>query len=65
MNATQHTVESLADMIESIVVERQELRGAGAAGAEQLERNGRRLVEAQSIFYRLLIAPHLPLSEAA
>jgi hypothetical protein len=53
------TVESVAEVLETIVLERQALRGVGAGDLE-LEGNRRRLVDAQALFSRLLIARHLP-----
>jgi len=53
------TVETLADEIAEIVVERQRLR-AGGAGRELLEANRRSLADAQSRLSLLLIEQHLP-----
>jgi hypothetical protein len=64
MDTGQYTVESLADEIQRIVAERQELRGADAP-AEVLEENRRALARANSRLSRLLIKRHLPGSEAA
>jgi hypothetical protein len=63
MSRNPDTVESVAELLEAIIVERQVLRGAGA-GALELERNRRRLVEAQAVFSRLLVARHLPAAAA-
>jgi hypothetical protein len=63
-SAVQHTVETLTTEIGRIVVERQELRAAGAASAE-LEANRRRLAAAQSELSLLLIARHLPAARSA
>jgi hypothetical protein len=60
----EHTVETLAREIESIVAERQELRVRGAAPAE-LELNRRRLADAQALLSRLLIERYLPQRAAA
>ena len=54
----RQTVESLADEIDRIVVERQALRAAGAS-VDVLEENRRRLAKAQAELSRLLIARHL------
>jgi hypothetical protein len=59
LDALRHTVETLTAEIGRIVVERQELREAGAAPAA-LEENRRRLAAAQSELSRLLIERHLP-----
>jgi hypothetical protein len=64
LSAVRHTVETLAEEIGRIVVERQELRGAGAAPAE-LEENRRRLAAAQSQLSLLLIERHLPATRSA
>jgi hypothetical protein len=53
------TVETLADEIAELVVERQQLR-AGGAGREILEANRRRLAAAQNQLSQLLIERHLP-----
>ena len=58
------TVEALTEEIGRIVIERQELRAAGA-GAELLEENRRRLAAAQSHLSQLLIARHLPTADSA
>jgi hypothetical protein len=58
------TVEALTEEIGRIVIERQELRAAGA-DAEQLEENRRRLAAAQSQLSQLLIARHLPAAGSA
>ena len=58
------TVESLAEEIDRIVVERQALRAAGAS-FDVLEENRRRLAKAQSELSRLVIARHLPVSRTA
>ena len=52
-------VESLTAEIGRIVVERQELRAAGAS-FDVLEENRRRLAAAQHELSQLLIARHLP-----
>jgi hypothetical protein len=59
-----YTVESLTEEIGRIVVERQELRAAGAEPAV-LEENRARLAAAQSALSRLLIERHLPAAETA
>jgi hypothetical protein len=56
---TPSTVETLADEIAEIVVERQRLR-AGGASREVLESNRRRLADAQNRLSLLLIERHLP-----
>ena len=56
---TTSTVESLADEIAEIVVERQRLR-AGGAGRAELEANRRSLADAQNRLSLLLIERHLP-----
>jgi len=58
------TVETLADEIAELVVERQQLR-AGEAGRETLEANRRRLAAAQNQLSQLLIARHLPRQSGA
>jgi hypothetical protein len=58
------TVEALTEEIGRIVIERQELRSAGA-GHEQLEENRRRLAAAQSQLSQLLIARYLPTADSA
>jgi hypothetical protein len=58
-----HTVETLTDEIGRIVVERQELRAAGA-GAEALEENRRRLAAAQNRLSQLLIERHLLVADS-
>ncbi len=58
------TVEGLTEEIGRIVIERQELRAAGA-DAEQLEENRRRLAAAQHQLSQLLIARHLPAADSA
>ncbi len=60
----QHTVETLTAEISRIVVERQDLRAAGAAAGE-LEENRRRLAAAQNGLSRLLIERHLPAARTA
>ncbi len=60
----QHTVETLTAEIGRIVVERQDLRAAGAAAGE-LEENRRRLAAAQNDLSRLLIERHLPAARTA
>jgi hypothetical protein len=49
------TVEALTEEIGRIVIERQELRAAGA-DPEQLEENRRRLADAQHQLSQLLLA---------
>jgi hypothetical protein len=56
---TASTVETLADEIAELVVDRQQLR-AGGAGREILEANRRRLAAAQNQLSQLLIERHLP-----
>ena len=56
---TTSTVETLADEIAEIVVERQRLRAGGASG-ELLEANRRSLADAQNRLSQLLIERHLP-----
>ena len=56
---TTSTVETLADEIAGLVVERQHLRGGGAT-PEELEANRRRLAAAQNELSLLLIERHLP-----
>jgi hypothetical protein len=56
---TTSTVETLADEIAEIVVERQRLRAGGASRAA-LEANRRRLADAQNQLSLLLIERHLP-----
>ena len=58
------TVEALTEEIGRIVIERQELRAAGA-DAELLEENRRRLAAAQSQLSQLLISRHLPTADSA
>jgi hypothetical protein len=58
------TVETLADEIAGIVVERQRLRSGGATH-EELEANRRRLAEAQNELSLLLIQRHLPQQSGA
>jgi hypothetical protein len=60
----RHTVESLTEEIGRIVIERQDLRAAGAE-PELLEANRRRLAAAQSQLSELLIERHLTASNAA
>ncbi len=60
----EHTVETLTAEIGRIVVERQDLRAAGAAAGE-LEENRRRLAAAQNGLSRLLIERHLPAARTA
>jgi hypothetical protein len=64
MSAAQTTVETLRAEIERIVAERQDLRARGSS-ADELERNRRRLADAQSQLSRLLIAEHRAQPEAA
>ena len=56
---TTSTVETLADEIAEIVVDRQRLR-AGGASREVLEANRRSLADAQNRLSLLLIERHLP-----
>jgi hypothetical protein len=56
---TTSTVETLADEIAGIVVERQRLRAGGATRAA-LELNRRSLASAQNRLSLLLIERHLP-----
>ena len=56
---TTSTVETLAEEIAEIVVERQLLRAAGAP-REALEANRRRLASAQNALSQRLIERHLP-----
>jgi hypothetical protein len=58
------TVETLSRQIEQLVVERQELRAAGAE-ADVLEANRRRLGNAQAQLSKLLIARYRPQAESA
>jgi hypothetical protein len=58
------TVESLSEQIGRIVVERQDLRAAGA-DAEALEENRRRLAAAQARMSQLLIERYLPEAKSA
>jgi hypothetical protein len=60
----EHTVETLTAEIGRIVVERQELRAAGAVSGE-LEENRRRLAAAQNQLSQLLIERHLPAVHSA
>jgi hypothetical protein len=64
LGALRHTVETLTTEIGRIVVERQELRAAGAEPAA-LEENRRRLADAQSRLSLLLIERHLPVIHLA
>jgi hypothetical protein len=64
LNAVRHTVETLTGEIGRIVVERQELRAAGATPAE-LEENRHRLATAQSQLSLLLIERYLPATRSA
>ena len=64
VDVVAHTVETLAAEIGRIVVERQDLRAAGAA-APVLEANRRRLAAAQSELSRLLIARYRPSADTA
>jgi hypothetical protein len=64
LSALQHTVETLTAEIGRIVVERQDLRAAGAPPAA-LEENRRRLAAAQSELSLLLIERHLPTAHTA
>jgi hypothetical protein len=64
LNAVRHTVETVTTEIGRIVVERQELRAAGATPAE-LEENRRHLAAAQSQLSLLLIERHLPATRSA
>jgi hypothetical protein len=61
---TASTVETLADEIAGLVVDRQQLR-AGGAGREILEANRRRLAAAQNQLSQLLIERHLPRQSGA
>jgi len=61
---TTSTVETLADEIAGLVVERQRLR-AGGAGRETLEANRRSLASAQNLLSQLLIERHLPRQSGA
>jgi hypothetical protein len=63
-SAVRHTVETLTAEIGRIVVERQELRAAGAVSGE-LEENRRRLAAAQNQLSQLLIERHLPAVHSA
>jgi hypothetical protein len=58
------TVETLAEEIAEIVVERQRLR-AGGATREALEENRRSLADAQNRLSQLLIDRHLPRQSGA
>ena len=58
------TVEALTEEIGRIVIERQELRAAGA-DPELLEENRRRLAAAQHQLSELLIARDLPTADSA
>ena len=58
------TVETLADEIAGLVVERQRLR-AGGASRETLEANRRSLAAAQNLLSQLLIERHLPRQSGA
>jgi hypothetical protein len=53
------TVEGLTEEIGRIVIERQELRAAGAS-PELLEENRRRLADVQSRLSQLVIVRYLP-----
>ena len=57
------TVEALTEEIGRIVIERQELRAAGA-DSTQLEENRRRLAAAQNRLSQLLIARYLPTADS-
>jgi len=63
-SASTSTVESLAEEIAGIVVERQRLR-AGGATREALEENRRGLADAQNRLSQLLIERHLPRQSGA
>ena len=63
-SALHHTVETLTAEIGRIVVERQDLRAAGAT-PEALEENRRRLATAQSQLSLLLIERYLPPARSA
>jgi hypothetical protein len=58
------TVETLSRQIEQLVVERQDLRAAGAE-ADVLEANRRRLGNAQAQLSKLLIERYRPQAESA
>ena len=58
------TVEGLTEEIGRIVIERQELRAAGAAD-ELLEENRRRLADVQAELSRLLLASYQPAAHSA
>jgi hypothetical protein len=58
------TVETLADEIAGLVVERQRLRASGA-GSDALELNRRSLAAAQNELSLLLIERHLPRQSGA
>jgi hypothetical protein len=58
------TVETLSRKIEQLVVERQELRAAGA-DTDVLEANRRRLGNAQAQLSKLLIERYRPQAESA
>ena len=64
LSPIEHTVETLTAEIGRIVVERQDLRAAGAEPAA-LEENRRRLASAQSQLSLLLIERHLPAVRSA
>jgi hypothetical protein len=64
VTATRHTIESQAAEIERIVAERQTLRSRGA-GADELERNRKQLVEGQALMSRLLLERYRPRANAA
>ena len=58
------TVEGLTEEIGRIVIERQELRAAGAAD-DLLEENRRRLSDAQHQLSQLLLTRYLPTADSA
>jgi hypothetical protein len=58
------TVESLSEQIGRLVIERQDLRAAGA-DVEALEENRKRLAAAQAQMSQLLIDRYLPEAESA
>jgi hypothetical protein len=64
MAAAKPGVERLLERIESLVVQRQELRARGARG-RLLERNRRRIAHAQWELSRALIERHRPQSRRA
>jgi hypothetical protein len=64
LSAIRHTVETLTAEIGRIVVERQDLRSAGASPAA-LEENRQTLAAAQGQLSLLLIERHLPAVRSA